>query len=207
MSCKPQAEGFQAGRRYSREHPHIAECYPSRKPAEDQSWPEQDVCFLDVKEAFDSVSHDSLLIACRRLGVPEPLLKYIHSLYKQGATAFKVAVSKARRSPASKEWNRVIPYPASSSMLSSTGSLPALTLSSASNMWIICCPTHYTNCKLLWSVTYRFREFHFPYMGIDNLFLINININNISFIWKHVLNILYEVRIRASSSSLLMLWI
>ena len=38
-------------------------------------------------------------------------------------------------------------------------------------------------------------------MGIDNLFLINININNI----KHVLNILYEVRIRASSSSLLML--
>ena len=61
------------------------------------------VCFLDVKKAFDSVSHDSLLIACRRLGVPEPLLKYIHSLYKQGATAFKVAVSKARRSPASKE--------------------------------------------------------------------------------------------------------
>ena len=89
MSCKPQAEGFQAGRRYSREHPHIAECYPSRKPAEDQSWPKQDVCFLDVKKAFDSVSHDSLLIACRRLGVPEPLLEYIHGLYEQGATCLQ----------------------------------------------------------------------------------------------------------------------
>ena len=89
VSCKPQAEGFQAGRRYSREHPHIAECYPSRKPAEDQSWPKQDVCFLDVKKAFDSVSHDSLLIACRRLGVPEPLLKYIHGSYERGATCLQ----------------------------------------------------------------------------------------------------------------------
>ena len=89
VSCKPQAEGFQAGRRYSREHPHIAECYPSRKPAEDQSWPEQDVCFLDVKKAFNSVSHDSLLIACRRLGVPEPLLKYIHGSYERGATCLQ----------------------------------------------------------------------------------------------------------------------
>ena len=89
VSCKPQAEGFQVGRRYSREHPHIAECYPSRKPAEDQSWPEQDVCFLDVKKAFNSVSHDSLLIACRRLGVPEPLLEYIHGSYERGATCLQ----------------------------------------------------------------------------------------------------------------------
>ena len=47
------------------------------------------VCFLDVKKAFDSVSHDSLLIACRRLGVPEPLLKYIHGSYERGATCLQ----------------------------------------------------------------------------------------------------------------------
>ena len=28
---------------------------------------------------------------------------------------------------------------------------------------------HFTNSKVLWSVTYRFREFHFPYMGIGNI--------------------------------------
>ena len=28
---------------------------------------------------------------------------------------------------------------------------------------------HFTNCEVLRSVTYRFREFHFPYMGIGNI--------------------------------------
>ena len=34
--------------------------------------------FIDVKKAFDSVSHDSVLKATYRLGVPDPLLTYLH---------------------------------------------------------------------------------------------------------------------------------
>ena len=34
------------------------------------------LCFLDVAKAFDSVSHESLLAACSRAGIPSPLLAY-----------------------------------------------------------------------------------------------------------------------------------
>ena len=44
------------------------------------------ICFIDVKKAFDSVSHQSLLLACKRMGLPEPLVNYIQSLYSQGTT-------------------------------------------------------------------------------------------------------------------------
>ena len=33
--------------------------------------------FVDVKKAFDSVSHDSLWVACKHLGVPERLILYL----------------------------------------------------------------------------------------------------------------------------------
>ena len=47
------------------------------------------LAFLDVKKAFDSVSHHTLLIACRRAGMPAPLLAYVEHLYKNGKTRLK----------------------------------------------------------------------------------------------------------------------
>lgn len=47
-------------------------------------------CFLDVKKAFDSVSHQSILIAAKRLGMPEPLLRYLASLYDGSVTRLRV---------------------------------------------------------------------------------------------------------------------
>ena len=44
------------------------------------------ICFLDVKKAIDSVSHVSLLAACRRIGLPEPLIEYIRGIYERGFT-------------------------------------------------------------------------------------------------------------------------
>ena len=49
------------------------------------------VAFLDVKKAFDSVSHDSLLIAATRAGVPPPLLSYIRYFYCSSNTRLRVA--------------------------------------------------------------------------------------------------------------------
>lgn len=42
--------------------------------------------FLDVKKAFDSVSHRSLLRALRRLGFPPNLIRYIEGAYAQAST-------------------------------------------------------------------------------------------------------------------------
>ena len=36
------------------------------------------VAFVDVNKAFDSVSHQSILVATARLGVPTPYLGYVH---------------------------------------------------------------------------------------------------------------------------------
>ena len=48
------------------------------------------LAFLDVRKAFDSVSHDSLMIASRRAGIPPPLLKYIENFYTRSTTRLKV---------------------------------------------------------------------------------------------------------------------
>ena len=48
------------------------------------------LCFLDVRKAFDSVSHESLILACRRAGVPEPLVCYIESIYREAKIALRV---------------------------------------------------------------------------------------------------------------------
>lgn len=39
------------------------------------------MAFVDARKAFDSVSHQSLLVAAARLGVPPPFLGYIRELY------------------------------------------------------------------------------------------------------------------------------
>lgn len=48
------------------------------------------IAFVDVAKAFDSVSHDSLLLAARRIGVPDRLVAYIGSLYQGSCTKLKV---------------------------------------------------------------------------------------------------------------------
>ena len=49
------------------------------------------VAFLDVKKAFDSVSHESLLLAATRSGVPPPLLDYIRYFYCAANTRLVVS--------------------------------------------------------------------------------------------------------------------
>ena len=48
------------------------------------------VAFVDVKKAFDSVSHHSILVAAARLGVPPPFLGYICELYSNTVTALRI---------------------------------------------------------------------------------------------------------------------
>ena len=48
------------------------------------------VAFVDVKKAFDSVSHQSILVATARLGVPPPLLVYLRELYSDARTRLRI---------------------------------------------------------------------------------------------------------------------
>lgn len=48
------------------------------------------LCFLDVRKAFDSVSHESILTAATRLGMPSPLISYIRRLYSGSATRLRI---------------------------------------------------------------------------------------------------------------------
>ena len=51
------------------------------------------VTFIDVAKAFDSVSHDSILIAARRVGVSETVISYVQSLYSGTTTRLKAGGS------------------------------------------------------------------------------------------------------------------
>ena len=46
--------------------------------------------FLDVSKAFDSVSHESLLLAVKRMGVPGPFVEHLRSLYAEASTTLQV---------------------------------------------------------------------------------------------------------------------
>ena len=46
---------------------------------------------LDVSKAFDSVSHESVLLAVKRMGVPGPFVEYLRSLYAEALTTLEVA--------------------------------------------------------------------------------------------------------------------
>ena len=48
------------------------------------------VAFMDIRKAFDSVNHSSILLACKRIGVPNMLLKYIEALYDDFSTIIRV---------------------------------------------------------------------------------------------------------------------
>lgn len=51
---------------------------------------ELNLVFLDVKKAFDSISHNSLILSAERMGVPPPLVTYIRELYSTATTQLKV---------------------------------------------------------------------------------------------------------------------
>jgi len=46
--------------------------------------------FVDVRKAFDTVSHESIVKAARRLGFPPTLVSYIGCLYADGVTRIRV---------------------------------------------------------------------------------------------------------------------
>ena len=47
------------------------------------------IAFLDVKKVFDSVSHQILLLAAGRMGVPPLLLGYLGKLYRDAWTCLR----------------------------------------------------------------------------------------------------------------------
>ena len=62
---------------------HTRECLPLN------------VVFLDISKAFDSVSQQSILIAAKRMGVPPPLLSYLHEFYSRSQTRLRVGGKKS----------------------------------------------------------------------------------------------------------------
>jgi hypothetical protein len=62
---------------------HTKECLPLN------------VVFLDISKAFDSVSHQSILIAAKIMGVPPPLLSYLHEFYSRSQTQIRVRGKKS----------------------------------------------------------------------------------------------------------------
>lgn len=50
---------------------------------------------MDVKKAFDSVSHQSILVAALRVGVPLPFLGYIRELYSDAVTTLRIGQERS----------------------------------------------------------------------------------------------------------------
>ena len=48
------------------------------------------IVFMDVKKAFDSVSHQSILVAAARSGIPPPFLTYLSELYGEVQTRLRI---------------------------------------------------------------------------------------------------------------------
>ena len=48
------------------------------------------IAFLDIKRAFDSVSHESLLLAAERMGIPARMLGYLGELYQDAWTVLRI---------------------------------------------------------------------------------------------------------------------
>jgi len=67
----------------------LADCKKNLKPLV--------ISFLDVAKAFDSVSHDTILRCMRRLGCPEPLVRYVESIYSATYTRLRVGGKTGQR--------------------------------------------------------------------------------------------------------------
>ena len=53
------------------------------------------IAFLDIKKAFDSVSHESLLLAAGRMGIPAPMLGYLGELYGDAWTVLRIGKDRS----------------------------------------------------------------------------------------------------------------
>lgn len=62
------------------------------------------IAFVDVTKAFDSVSHNSLLIAAERLGVPPPFLTFLSSLYGGAQTVLRIGPQRSLKLDLSWLW-------------------------------------------------------------------------------------------------------
>eukprot|EP00795_Rhopilema_esculentum_P011134 gene11134-20019_t len=55
------------------------------------------LAFVDVKKAFDSLSHETILITARRMGVPEPMVEYLREFYKDTQTGLEVGGERSAK--------------------------------------------------------------------------------------------------------------
>ena len=53
------------------------------------------IAFLDIKKAFDSVSHENLLLAVGRMGIPVPILGYLGELYGDAWTVLRIGKDRS----------------------------------------------------------------------------------------------------------------
>lgn len=53
------------------------------------------IVFLDIKKAFDSVSHQSLILAAKRMGIPPPFLGYLGELYGDAQTTLRIGPDRS----------------------------------------------------------------------------------------------------------------
>ena len=60
-----------------------------------QSLTPLNIAFLDVKKAFDSVSHQSLILATKRMGIPPPMLVYLQELYGDVSTSLQIGPDRS----------------------------------------------------------------------------------------------------------------
>ena len=51
--------------------------------------------FVDVRKAFDTVSHESVVKAAERIGFPPALVTYIRCLYTRGVTRLRAGGGRA----------------------------------------------------------------------------------------------------------------
>ena len=50
---------------------------------------------MDMKKAFDSVSHQSILVAATRLGIPPPFLGYLRELYSNAQPKLRIGTDQS----------------------------------------------------------------------------------------------------------------
>ena len=53
------------------------------------------IAFLDVKKAFDLVSHQSLILATKRMGIPPPMFVYLQELYGDASTSIRIGPDRS----------------------------------------------------------------------------------------------------------------
>ena len=50
---------------------------------------------MDMKKAFDSVSHQSILVAATCLGIPPPFLGYLRELYSNAQPKLRIGTNQS----------------------------------------------------------------------------------------------------------------